>query len=315
MSDDATGQIIPPDIRRMPDGRLVLVGGNHNVQTMFAADGAGADPAAVAVFLANHAARGGWCAERGIGYGQWVFPDPIVFAEGFPPGSVASVLERALPEAVRPAGIHYPLPLIAGHPDRQCMTDTHYSPIGGMHVAADVARILLGVDPTPTVDRLTAELSEPASHVGDLGVQCTPPIAEMRARQPHLPGIRSATNGVQAGNMGIIQLVDSPNALTERTLLIFGDSFFRSLLPELARYRRSIVFCRTPFFHEEMVAAIAPHDIVTGLAERYFATTRPDAERPHFLAYPLMLGRATNPDAAFPALWTRLVDGARLARP
>ena len=58
MSDDATGQIIPPNIRRMPDGRLVLVGGNHNVQTMFAADGTGADPAAVAVFLANHAARG-----------------------------------------------------------------------------------------------------------------------------------------------------------------------------------------------------------------------------------------------------------------
>jgi len=54
---------------------------------------------------------------------------------------------------------------------------------------------------------------------------------------------------------------------------------------------------------------------VTGLAERYFATTRPDAERPHFLAYPLMLGRATNPDAAFPALWTQLVDAARLARP
>lgn len=85
------------------------------------------------------------------------------------------------------------------------------------------------------------------------------------------------------------------------------------LLPELSRDWRQIVFCRTQFFHAEMVAAVAPDDILTGLAERYFASTRPDAERPHFLAYPLMLGRAMAPDPDFPALWDQLIDRRRLA--
>ncbi|ODT60532.1 MULTISPECIES: hypothetical protein [Paracoccus] len=112
---------------------------------------------------------------------------------------------------------------------------------------------------------------------------------------------------------GARPLVVSPNADNDRTLLIFGDSFFRMLLPDLSRYWRRIVFCRTQFFHAEMVAAVAPDDILVGLAERYFASTRPDAERPHFLAYPLMLGRAMAPDPDFPALWDQLIDRRRLA--
>lgn len=313
MTQPAPAQIIPPHIRQMPDGRLLLVGGNHDVQTMFSADGPPPPAERVAVFLDNHRQRSAYCAERGIGFGQWVFPDPILFQGGFPAGRMRSAFERALPEGARPAGLHYPLALLDGHPDRQNRTDTHYSPIGNMHVAARIVQQMRGTDLSDRLAALTAQISAPHSVSGDLGVQCTPPITEMRAAPPRIPGIRTALNGVQSGNMGIMQLIVSPNADSDRTLLIFGDSFFRMLLPELSRYWRRIVFCRTQFFHAEMVAAVAPDDILTGLAERYFASTRPDAERPHFLAYPLMLGRAMAPDPDFPALWDQLIDRRRLA--
>lgn len=313
MTQPAPDQIIPSHIRQMPDGRLLLVGGNHNVQAMFAADGPAPSADRVAVFLDNHRQRSAFCAERGIGFSQWVFPDPILFAGGFPAGQMRSAFERALPEGNRPAGMHYPLALLDGYPDRQNRTDTHYSPIGNMHVAARIVQQMQGKDHGERLAGLMAQLAQPHRVAGDLGVQCTPHITEMRAAPPRVPGIRSALTGVQSGNMGIMQLIVSPNADSDRTLLIFGDSFFRMLLPELARYWRRIVFCRTQFFHAEMVAAVAPDDILTGLAERYFASTRPDAERPHFLAYPLMLGRAMAPDPDFPALWAELVDTRRLA--
>lgn len=179
---EATTQVIPPNIRQMPDGRLLLVGGNHNVLTMFGSDASPVSPAQVAVVLDNHARRSAWCAERGTGFGQWIFPDPIVFAGGFPDGTVASVVERALPQAIRPAALYYPRAVIHGHPDRQSRTDTHYSPIGTLHLSAEVARRTLGLDPSEQVARLLAGLSPPAPYTGDLGVQCTPPVSETRAR-------------------------------------------------------------------------------------------------------------------------------------
>lgn len=61
------------------------------------------------------------------------------------------------------------------------------------------------------------------------------------------------------------------------------------------------------------MAAVKPDDVLCGLAERYFASTRPDTERPHFLAYPMMHGRSTAPDAMFATLWDEMIDANALA--
>ncbi|MCF7702149.1 hypothetical protein [Loktanella sp. M215] len=82
-------------------------------------------------------------------------------------------------------------------------------------------------------------------------------------------------------------------------MLIFGDSFFRCLLDELIFYWDSIVFVRSSHFHHELVSAVRPAAILTGMAERYIAAQVPDGRRPHFLAFPLAAGRAQSPDPAF----------------
>lgn len=304
---------VPPNIRRLEDGRLVLVGGNHGVAQMFERGSSTVPEERIEIFRRNHRTRKQWADENGCTYSQWVFPDPIVLNAVTAGLGYRSIFERSMPSDARPNDLLYPIDHLFGRNDRLSMTDSHYTPVANMHLAADVAERTLHIDASKVLADLTSSMGPYREYVGDLGTQCTPKISEIRRSPMAHPQITSAANGVQAGNMGIMHLISSPKSVTPRTLMIFGDSFFRSLLTELARYWRKIVFCRTPFFHQEMMAAVKPDDVLCGLAERYFASTRPDTERPHFLAYPLMHGRSTAPDAMFATLWDEMIDANALA--
>lgn len=253
--------------------------------------------------------------DRGIRFAQWVFPDTLVLARGelANPTDFASILRThfAPPGA---EDIHYPDSLLSDFPDRLTMTDTHYSPIGCLHLADAVAESMLGCSDPAYIARRLADALPTKRYVGDLGVQCDPPISEDWIDLAAVTGTAATGNGVQAGNNGIILLLERPSAITDETLLIFGDSFFRSLLPDLSHYWARIVFVRTPFFHFEIVRAVAPETILMGMAERYLPTTQGDAERPHVLAHPLMRGRSQSPDPGFAEMWTRLVDPFALAQ-
>ena len=309
---------IPDDIRLTPEGRLILVGGQHAVGARFA-DPDGIDAATVDRFHANHAARRDWCARRGIAFGQWVFPDPIVYAPGDLPGigpgigPVRSLFEARFAPATAMPDLHYPIDLIAPHPDRQMRTDTHYSGLGRLHLAAAVAERTAGFETAGNLRHRGAK-AVARTVTGDLGARCDPPRSERSVLVPPPRGLRCTANGLGAGNLGIIQLVTNPHAKRRRKLLIFGDSFLRSMLLDLACFWSEIVFLRTPHFHYEMVDAVAPDAIVMGMAERYLHDVAPDADRPHMLAYPLVKGRTVKPRPDFAELWGRLVDQAALAR-
>ena len=304
---------LPENIQLAKDGRLILVGGRHSVLKRFTGNLPIAEEN-LKHFKANHSSRMTWCNEHNISFSQWVFPDPIVFRGSLEEGSAKSVFTSSFPTGLAPDGVYYPLNLLDGHSERQSKTDSHYSPVGNMYLAAEVCYKTIGIETSPeTFEQLSNNCIFQENFVGDLGLQCTPHVAETRTVPRQIHGIKSASNGLQAGNYGIVQLVVSPNSATERKLLIFGDSFFRTQLHELARYWREIVFLRTPFFHYEMVAAVAPNDILCGMAERYFPSVRPDSERPHFLAYPLSLGRGIDPGPGFGDLWNHLIDQPVLA--
>ncbi|WP_134725735.1 hypothetical protein [Paracoccus luteus] len=301
------GTLVPPNIAVALDGRLILVGGNHHVLDSFGAS-ARIPAEAEEHFAANHDHRAVWCAERGIRFSHWVFPDPIVFRGSMPPGSVASVLERAMPPAVRPQNLFYPLDVLDGFPERQSRTDTHYSPLGNLFLGAEMAHAMLGLRDDSEIARTRAMSTRTEEFTGDLGAKCSPPVSEIRPVPPLIGEITKASNGLQVRNSGVIQLMMSPHAKSRRKLLVFGGSFFQLLLSELARYWRSIVFLRSAFFHYEMVRAVAPDDILCGWAERFIPATRPDAERPHFLAYPLILEKGLAPEEGFAVLWHKLVN-------
>jgi hypothetical protein len=107
-------------------------------------------------------------------------------------------------------------------------------------------------------------------------------------------------------------LTESPDSKTDKTLLIFGDSFFRVMLNQLAWGFRRVVFCRSAYFHSELVDAVKPDVIFGGAAERYLADVAPDDVRPHFLAYTLLAGRKMAPEPGFAELFAKFFDQASL---
>lgn len=306
------------DVLEGLDGYLFLSGGRHHTLSLFTGEKRIAR-ASVAAFHDNITARAAFCQARGITYSACIFPDKIHALRRWLPGSsrISSLYLREYagkaPSADAPEAC-YPIAVLDGCTDHFTRTDTHYSIPGDIAVA----RHLLERDRPETVaalDRAIAPfLSERHDFAGDLGRKLTPHRTETTIALDiaRLPPVEIAGNGVETGNDGLLILHKAPDAVTSETLLIFGDSFFRHLLPMLTLVFGKVVFCRTRFFHSEIVEAIAPDVIWTGQAERYLSRCAPDAERPHFLSYPLVRGKTLTPDPGLPALWDEMIDADKL---
>lgn len=188
-------------------------------------------------------------------------PERVDFSEA------RSVYQRQFQTAGDDADIYYPLHLLRNHPERQTCTDSHYSAIGNLHLAAHVVETATGVrDPAHVASREAA--ARKAKIIGDLGLQCIPQRQEELLILPPPKQAKTASNGLVAGNNGSIDLVENTTQVGTGTLLIFGDSFFRIMLKELAHYWDRIIYVRTQHFHYELVAAARPTAIVMGMAER-----------------------------------------------
>ena len=106
-------------------------------------------------------------------------------------------------------------------------------------------------------------------------------------------------NGLSAGNDGILDILISRDAVFSKRLLVFGDSFLRQMLTMLSRFFAEIVFCRTRFFHTEMMELLRPDVVLTGNVERYLSSVPSDRERPFFLNYPGLMQRSLQPNKLF----------------
>lgn len=311
MSQSTTPPVeIPEHIAKVGDGELVLTGGRHRVEGLFNGERMVADRE-VRQFWDNFEQRRAWCTERNIRYAHWVFPDALVLKRDLVPGGdrMSSVFQRTYGGERPTEGCFYPLDFVASDPAHLLKTDTHFSPLCNFRLSGHVLQN--SFDWAPGADFALPSETEGVlerAFAGDLGVQCDPHITEevFRPRPPQ--GMRMASNGVQAGNDGIFVLVENANALRDETLLIFGDSYFRLLLPYLSYTFRKIAFCRTRFFQYEIVDAFKPSVILSGNAERYLTRVPADADRPHFFTYPLALGRSQQPDAGMAELWGEIVQ-------
>lgn len=299
---------LPGSLSRASDGSLLLVGGAHVVLDLCQGRKRAA-PDSVETFWHNQGRRRAFCDARGIRYQMVVFQDKLVAFAGQVPGQDGIVSPYLRDYAPSGEGVLYPLLTSADF----LRTDTHLSARG----MARVTRLIVegvGISDHAAFDTACAERTvvNPAL-IGDLGVKCDPPESEEAVQFRGLAAGRYGSNRMMVGNDGIIDLALNPSAATDKTLLIFGDSFFRQILPCLTHYFARIVFLRSRYFHDELVSAVAPDVIFAGCAERYLASVELDAARPHALSFPLIHGRPTDPTEDFAALWTLMVDSNRLA--
>lgn len=308
----------PTGIHVGRDGYLFLSGGAHGVFSLFTGR---IDPPSTAarILVENLEARKAWCDATARLFRMVIFPEKCVALRDMitEDGPFSSLYQRCYASAVEgsPAAgfVRYPIGPLDGQPRAFHRTDTHYGVHGELAVIREITQ-----DIFPDLQDQFAGLTYPQivqrdGFIGDLGRKLPTPASETQELMQAPATTRMfASNGMKAGNDGMMDLLESPDALTDKTLLIFGDSFFRQLLKHLCVFYRRVIFCRSRFFHYEMVDAFRPDHVYCGVAERYLSDVAPDAQRPHFLSYPLALGRPIEPDEGFAALWRRFVDPAAL---
>lgn len=304
-----------PGVMVLGSGDLVLTGGNHAVLNLMSAQGRPAD-GAVATFWDNTAERTRYCASRELAFSTWVFPDKLtIFADdpAFAGQGVGSLYLRhyRTVQSATHAHVHHLGDVITAPDDFQ-QTDTHLSAAGIRNAVLAMARSLDLPGQDAFAEKVAATWKLEDAHSGDLGVKFTPPMTGRALLPSPVTNHRRGSNGMAAGNDGMMDLLCTPDSVTDKTLLIFGDSFFRQSLGYLTFFFRRIVFLRTRYFHKEMVAAVNPDVVFCGMAERFLSNVIPDDSRCHFLAYPYVKGRALNPSRFFSVLWSEMIDDRQL---
>ncbi len=289
------------------DGQLFLTGGGHHVAQYLTGERR-ASKSSVETFHANLSARNTTCEALGLPYAHVVFPDVMMTLAEWHDLDVESLYQRDYlidPEAEAALRISYPLGVLQGRPDFHDKAESHY----GAEGVVAVTRHFVGLFPDLLPDLPEVPIVSLSGPENNLVTTIDPTITEYRRDvSSAASGARLASNGVMAGENGKLWMALSPTALTEKTLLIFGDSFFLQMVSALSHVFRRIVFCRTPFFHTEMIESVAPDVLVTGNAERYLSDCKADNTRQHFLAVALARGLATTPSAGFSELWEEMIS-------
>jgi hypothetical protein len=297
------------------DGWLFLARGKHDVLD-FVTGQRQVPTESFTTFNRMIAARAARVAALGAGYRHLIFPDKqSVLAEAFPLPDPIRLGELYLARC-RAAAAHvlYPLAALRQAPEPGYQrTDSHASDAGYRLVATAVAAALTGGD-AADYHRLLAEGPMQEKLVsGDLGRRFDPPLAAAeRVLRTGWPLAR-LSNGVTGANNGIVDLYFSRHAVHPARLLLFGDSFGRSLARLLSRFFQEVAFLRTPFLHAEILAQMRPDFVLTQNIERYLSRVHADAEAPSFLLYP-HLGRHAAPHApsrAFAEAFSALLSAGR----
>ncbi|TKW68430.1 MAG: hypothetical protein DI616_00010 [Paracoccus denitrificans] len=297
------------DVSIASNGGLVLTGGRHRVRELFAGESP-PPKASVKTFWENHLARTTWCNDRSIKYLFTIFPDKIVpYSSLLLDDAIASIYLRYY----RSTASTYPLPLYLDvSADDYMKTDTHLSTAGVISSIEQIVLRLGGQLRDFREDVLSRSVVR-SNFAGDLGLKFSPQIDEEAIIIRPSAGLRYETNGMTSGNDGTIDIVYNENAKSVKTVLMFGDSFFRQLMKELSYFYSRVICIRSRYFHYESVEAFMPDIILAGCAERYFSRVPSDDERPHFLSYPLELGRAISPSEGFAELWKESLNRKHLS--
>lgn len=175
--------------------------------------------------------------------------------------------------------------------------DTHLSDHGSLVVLEEILKTIDELAPEALADLKQSIVIKKKNH-GDLGEKFTPKLLQ---ESMHLKPVWNYRHYSSNGsfNNGQIDIYLNPKASIPKKVLIFGDSFYRLMLPHLSRVFREVIFLRTPYVHNEMVILIKPDIILSGNAERYLADVASDLNAPAFQMYAYTHNATNRPPPLF----------------
>lgn len=294
--------IIHNDVLLTTCGFAYLIGGNHTVID-YITEKSTPTIESFENFKLNISRRAYISSLAKCKYLHVIFPDKqSVLASEFPIETKSRLGDKYL-EFLKKDGLQglvlYPADFLSetlGHLSYDKL-DTHLSDSGTLVVLARILDII-GL-PAPIALREIQEcINLKTKTTGDLGSKFSPPLHQESIKiNPHWNHTKFNSNGTS--NNGQIDIYFSPEATTNKKILIFGDSFFRLMLPHLSKIFQQVVFLRTPYYHAEMVELIRPDIVLTGNAERYLANVASDMNAPAFQLYSYTHNATSRPSPLF----------------
>ncbi|WP_449373258.1 hypothetical protein [Arthrobacter psychrolactophilus] len=304
---------IENDVLITRSGVAFLEAGSHR-PLKFASGELRPSATSLQTFSGNIEARAEHAQSRGIPYAHVVFPDKqSVLVEEFPFKPVIRLGETYLNHVVEDAArrVIYPADDLRAV-DGACMPlDTHLSDTGTLVVLRQMLNAV-GVNAPATLTTIERCITKPRRWPGDLGGKLDPPLfQEVLTLDPDWEFTALSSGG--GFNDGLIDILFSPDAPLDQTVLLFGDSFFRLMLKPLSGVFKRVVFLRTRFYHREMIELIEPDIVFTGNAERYLSRVDSDHDAIPFMLYRHVRGVTEQFDSEFLEAW-RSVTSPRARR-
>lgn len=255
-------------------------------------------------FSTNIEARAQHAELRDIPYAHVVFPDkPSVQVEDFPFHPVIKLGETYVNGSSKDATerVIYPATILQATKGACVPLDTHLSDTGFLAVLRPMLDAV-GIDASSALAAIESRIVKTRRWAGDLGGKLDPQqFQEALILDPDWELTELNSGG--GFNDGMVDILLSPDAPVDRTVLLFGDSSFRMMLRHLSGVFTRIVCLRTRFYHREIVELIEPDIIFTGNAERYLAQVDSDDEAIPFMLYRPLRGIVEQFDSEFLKAW------------
>lgn len=192
----------------------------------------------------------------------------------------------------------YPLgALIASQAYQDCYwsNDTHINAIGQLTLYREIGKYINNLTYSFEASRIIQKSKE-----GDLGV--------MLGKYQHMPGLRFTKSNITLeysntkelpGNSGEVIISFNPLSQSERRLVLFGDSFIKTMLHLFAHDFRTIIHIRGPYFQPDIIKMFRPDALITSETERYLAGVVPDSDGRSLLLNTVISQINYKPNAEF----------------
>lgn len=270
--------------------QLFLFEGNYN-QFSYLSNQVSISESSKTNFLDNLRRRRRFAEERNLQYLHIVIPcKPLVVRDKTPEpyrhnirslflNTYAPLFQNRDPLTEH---VLYPLDsLIREQVQRDCYwaNDTHINAAGQLCIHREIGKHIQDLSTTFPLLRITEEPRQ-----GDLGIMlgnseplpslCFPWTGEL---------LNYSNTSELPGNTGDIVITHNPLSRTNRRLVLFGDSFIKTMLHLFAQDFRTILYIRGPYFQPDMIELFAPDVLITSETERYLAGVDNDNNGPSLL--------------------------------
>ncbi len=230
-------------------------------------------------FISNLNQRKNYALQRDIDFLHVIFPcKPLVLRHNCPEPYRSNIRSLFLhsysplfpTRDYEKEQILYPLAaLINEQTVQDCYwsNDTHISAAGQLCIYREIGRFIRGISSNFPLFRIHKQLRQ-----GDLGMMLgeTEPLSSLCF--PWIGETLQFSNTKELpGNTGDVVITHNPLSKSDRRLVLFGDSFIKTILHLFAQDFRTILYIRGPYFQPDMIDLFEPDVLITSETERYLA--------------------------------------------